>query len=101
MQYQVLVENLNPHSFVASVIGVADCRADGCTEEEAVAKATAALTERLTRSKIITIHVDLPDVEPHPLLKYAGRFKADPTFDDYLAEIEKYRQELDVERDSG
>jgi hypothetical protein len=99
MQYQVLVENLNPHSFAASIIGVADCRANGRTEEEAIAKATAALSERLARGRIVTIDVNLPG-EEHPLLKYAGRFKDDPTFDEYLAEIEKYRQELDAERDS-
>ena len=79
---------------------MADCRVNGRTEEEAIAKATAALSERLTRSRIVTIHVDSPGEEEHPLLKYAGRFKDDPTFDEYLAEIEKYRQELDAERDS-
>ena len=32
-----------------------------------------------------------------PWIKYTGMFKDDPQFDDFLAEMESYRQELDSE----
>lgn len=31
----------------------------------------------------------------NPWIKYTGMFKDDPQFDDFLAEMESYRQELD------
>jgi hypothetical protein len=38
-----------------------------------------------------------PKAEENPALKYAGIFKDDPTFDDFLADIETYRCQLDKE----
>lgn len=32
-----------------------------------------------------------------PWVKYAGMFKDDPDFDDFLAEMEAYRREIDAE----
>ena len=33
----------------------------------------------------------------NPWIKYAGIFKDEPQFDEFLTEIESYRQELDIE----
>ncbi|NET15918.1 MAG: hypothetical protein F6K08_25390 [Okeania sp. SIO1H6] len=33
----------------------------------------------------------------NPWIKYAGMFKDDPQFDEFLGEMESYRQELDSE----
>jgi hypothetical protein len=33
----------------------------------------------------------------NPWIKYAGMFKDDPQFDEFLTEMEFYRQELDTE----
>jgi hypothetical protein len=104
MQYQVLVENGNQNGFVASVIGMPDCRVEGQTEEEAIAAVKTALTERLSRGKVVTIEVEssqqLRIGEPagltdNPWLKYAGIFADDPTFDDFLEKMAQYRREED------
>ena len=102
MQYQVLVQNQTQNGFVASVIGIPGCDSEGRTKEEAVAAVKAALAEKLTQSELITIDMDLPSVSAteHPLLKHFGRFKDDPTFDDNLEEIAKYRRELDAEEEA-
>ncbi|MEP7339528.1 MAG: type II toxin-antitoxin system HicB family antitoxin [Acidobacteriota bacterium] len=98
MQYQVFVQSYANNGFVAAVIGMPDCLAEGQTKEEAVANAKAALQSRLSQGEIVTI-----DVEPsagqadNSLLKHFGRFKDDPTFDDYLADIEAYRRQVDEE----
>ena len=47
-----------PDLFVASVLGVEDCVGEGRTREEAIAKAKAALVDRLARGEIITIDVE-------------------------------------------
>ncbi|MEP7339523.1 MAG: type II toxin-antitoxin system HicB family antitoxin [Acidobacteriota bacterium] len=96
MQYQVFVQNQSNNGFIASVIGMPDCLAEGRTEEEAIEKAKAFLSSRLAQGKIVTIDVG-PQAEENPALKYAGIFKDDPTFDQFLADIEAYRRQLDEE----
>jgi hypothetical protein len=101
MQYQVLVQNQNNNGYVAEVIGVLGCSAEGQSEEEAVAKVTDALRARLAQGKMVIVEVGSTQTGENPLLKHAGRFKDDPTFDAVMAEIEKYRRELDAEADAG
>jgi predicted RNase H-like HicB family nuclease len=98
MRYQLLVQSQPDHSYVAAVLGVPDCVAAGQTKEEAIANAKAALTNRLAKSEIVTIEVESPaQSEENPLLKHFGRFKDDPTFDDFLERIAEYRRQVDEE----
>ena len=97
MQYQILVKPENQNGFVASVIGLPECRAEGKTKEEAIEKAKQALNAQLAESEIIMVEVEAPAAKQHPLLKHFGRFKDDDTFDDFLAHIEAYRRQLDEE----
>jgi hypothetical protein len=96
MQYQVLVQHQPDQSFLAAVLGVPDCSGEGQTEEEAIAKAKAALEARLAQGKVVTIEVDLRNGHvDNPLLKHFGRLKDDPTFDDFMEKIAEYRREVD------
>jgi predicted RNase H-like HicB family nuclease len=95
MQYQILIKNGQHNGFLASVIGMPECKAIGATKEEAIENASRALREHLAQAEIVT--VDIPTRIENPLLKHAGRFKDDETFDDFMAEIAKYRRELDAE----
>ena len=95
MEYQVFVKNVAAQNFVATIVGLPDCRAEGGTEDEAVNNARAVLNEQLTQGKFVSITVN--ETQLNPLLKHAGRFKDDPTYDAVLAEIENYRRELDAE----
>ncbi len=99
MEYQVFVQNVAEKNFLATIVGFPDCKAQGTTEEEAVAQAKAALSARLSHGKFVKITVDEATQLSayNPLLKHAGRFKDDPTFDVVLEEIAKYRRELDAE----
>jgi hypothetical protein len=94
MQYQVLVESHPDKVYVASVIGLPDCVAEGQTKEEAVANAKAALVSRLAQGEIVTIEVELSEIPRcgNPWLDNYGRFQSDPTYDDFLAEIEAGRR---------
>lgn len=98
MQYQVFVQNQANNGFIASVIGLPGCLAEGETKEEAIAKAKTALQAHLAQGEIVTIEVE-PTIgqEANPLLKHFGRFKEDTTFDDYLADIEAHRRQVDEE----
>ncbi|HEX8999646.1 MAG TPA: type II toxin-antitoxin system HicB family antitoxin [Blastocatellia bacterium] len=96
MQYQVFVQSQANNGFIAAVLGMPALLAEGQTKEEAVANAKTALQTRLAQGEIVTIEVATLE-EENPLLKYAGVFKDDPTFDEFLAEIEAYRRQVDEE----
>jgi hypothetical protein len=42
-----------------------------------------------------------PQPEENPWLAIAGSLSDDPFFDDYIAEIDRYRQELDSQEESS
>jgi len=94
MQYQVLVESRPDKVYVASVIGLPDCVAEGETKEEAVANAKAALVTRLAHGEVVTIEVEHSEINRsgNPWLDNYGRFQSDPTYEDFLAEIEEDRR---------
>ncbi len=86
MQYQIFVQNQADNSFIAAVIGMPDCIAEGQTREAAIANAKATLQSRLAQGEIVTIEVEGPNqtVSGNPWLESFGAFKTDPTFDDFL-----------------
>lgn len=97
MQYQVLVQNLPDGLFSAFVIGIPDIVAEGATEEEALDKAKTLLKERLAIGRLFTIEVEgaPAGVVANPWLETHGSLRDDPTFDDWVKEIAKYRREVD------
>jgi len=102
MQYQILIEHPNQNGYVASVIGLPNCVAEGATEDEALNRVKLRLKARLAQSKIVTVEVDVPvrGMTGNPWIDSAGVYKDDPTYDEFLEEIAKYRRELDVEMEA-
>lgn len=111
-QYQVLVQQSSERHFVASIVGLSNVIADGQTEEEAISNVKAALSSQLTGAKMVTIEVEPShdtsfnlrsknisthsrDDESNPWVKYLGVFADDPTWEEFQAEIETYRKEVD------
>lgn len=104
MQYQLFIQNPAEQKFVASVVGMPMVSGEGVTEAEAIAQAKAALESQLATGKFVTIQVSSvtqPDESVNqatdPWLKYLGLFANDPTFEDFLAEVAAYRQQVDEE----
>ena len=102
MKYPIFVQSQSENGYVAAVIGLPDCVAEGKTEEEeeeAVTNAKEALKQRLSQGKVYVVELEggysLP--EDHPWLKTCGRFKDDPTWDEFQENIAAYRRELDAE----
>lgn len=92
-QYQVLVRSGSADLFVASVLGIEDCIGEGQTREEAIAKARAVLVDRLARGEIVTIDVENGSMLAANVWKEeAGRFRDDPTFDEFVVETESERR---------
>ncbi|MBS1791774.1 MAG: type II toxin-antitoxin system HicB family antitoxin [Acidobacteria bacterium] len=99
MQYQVFVQTVANNGFIAAVIGMPDCLAEGHTKEEAIANAKTALQSRLAQGEVVTIEVEEPirNASGNPWLDSFGAFKDDPTYDDFLEKIAEHRRQLDEE----
>jgi predicted RNase H-like HicB family nuclease len=97
MQYNIFIQNPTENHFTASVIGVPDCVAIGKTKAEALANVKSALEEQLAQGEIVTLDLQLPvssaELSQNPLMKFAGMWANDPTFDDFVAEMKKMREE--------
>jgi hypothetical protein len=107
MNYQVFIQNPAEKKFMASVVGLPNVTANGVTEREAIDKLKVILNSRFKNGKLVTIYVpqrvDLLTEEnsekSDPWIANMGIFEDDPTFDDFLAEVNTYRNEIDATRD--
>ncbi len=104
MQYQIFVQNPTDRTFMASVVGLPNVTANGITEKEAIDKLKDILDAQFKNGKLVTIDIDVPsegspERSPEkidPWIANMGIFKDDPTFDDFLAEMKAYRNEVDT-----
>ena len=96
---------------MASVVGLPNVTADGVTEKEAICqrqhfvndKLKVILDAQFKNGKLVTIDIDVPselsEEKSDPLLDNMGVFQDDPTFDDFLLEVNNYRNEVDLIED--
>jgi predicted RNase H-like HicB family nuclease len=109
MQYLVILEK-HDGAYTATVPALPGCCSQGVSEEEALHNIRAAIAETLARVTITTVEVEETPKEVaiqskedsvHTWAKYAGMWKDDPSFDDFLAQIEADRRQLESENSSG
>jgi predicted RNase H-like HicB family nuclease len=102
MQYQVFIQNHSDRQFIASVVGIPNCIAEGDSREEAIANAKKILEEKLARGELVTIEIPKTTTQTtDPWLKHLGVFENDPTFEDFLEEVTAYRQQVDDRGDEA
>lgn len=96
MQFQVVVKSYTKNKFIASIIGIPNTTVEGDTKEEVIALAKAAIETQLASGELVTIEVgkERSQQQIDPWLKHMGIFASDPTFDDFLAEVAAYRQQV-------
>jgi predicted RNase H-like HicB family nuclease len=94
VNYSVLIEE-KEGGYQATVWGLPDCQVFAPTREDAIENLNELVNTRLQNIEIITAEIKQPS--QHPWMKFAGKYKDDPQFDDMLADIEAYRRELDAE----
>ncbi|MBW4510284.1 MAG: type II toxin-antitoxin system HicB family antitoxin [Scytonematopsis contorta HA4267-MV1] len=95
--YSVLVEE-KEDGYQATVWGQPDLFVSASTREEALKNLNELVNTRLQNVEIVTAVIEAPKSE-HPWMKFAGKYKDDPQFNDMLADIEAYRRELDAEQE--
>ncbi|WP_310488389.1 hypothetical protein, partial [Chamaesiphon sp. VAR_69_metabat_338] len=89
--------------FMASVIGLPNLTANGMTEKEAIDKLKVILDAQFRNGKLVTIDIDIPskvtEERNDPWIDNMGIFQDDPTFEDFLTEVNNYRNEVDLTED--
>jgi predicted RNase H-like HicB family nuclease len=87
----IVLEDKQEEGFLATVLGLPDCKAQGNSRQEALDNVQKVLFDHLQGSEIVEIDIE------HSLLKRAGIFQDDPQFNDMLEFIEADRRKLDAE----
>jgi len=97
MQIPVLVERVKGNGYCARGTEPFAVSAKGATREEALAKLREKIQTRLKNGmEIVGLEVG---PQPHPLAEFAGMFKDDPLFDDWVKAIAEYRRQVDNDPD--
>ena len=95
MTYDVILRKTK-NKYVARVRDWPEVIIEEDSREEAIAQIKAQLSEYLSQPPEV-IQIDLkPVVHGDNLwLQFAGMWADDPTWDDFVAEVKAYRQEID------
>ena len=78
--------------FTAELLGLSDLSATAETREEAVELLRGLLRERFESGSLQWVDVS----RENPLMSRFGYAKDDPHFEEYLEEIRKFREEMDL-----
>lgn len=98
MEIPIVVEPVNNHGFRARSGEPLACSVEAPTADEAVDKLREHLKAQLKAGARL-MSLELPG-SPNPWLAGAGMFRDDPLFDEWQAEIERRRRELDADPDA-
>jgi hypothetical protein len=91
MQHLIHLHPEPSGQYTAYAVGIPELQAAGATPIEAVERVRAMLAEWVQRGRLLRVEVP----EENPILRCVGDGKIDPDFQEYLAEIRRYRQEED------
>jgi predicted RNase H-like HicB family nuclease len=94
--YDVLVTRETDNRYIARVLALPNVSAIGESESEALEHLRTAITEIQSRSHIVQLEIPSTGVEDNPWLRFAGMWKHDPSWEEFQAEVEAYRKEIDA-----
>src|SRR5262245_45892714 len=98
MNIDVFVEPVAGNGYVAKSGEPLPLRAEGATEEEALAKLKSALQLRMNTGRLVSLPIG---PEPHQLAKFAGIFPPDdPIVQKWLEVMAENRRQADQDDDS-
>ena len=104
MKYMVLLQKEKDNSgFIATAPALPGCQTRGTTEQEALDNIRTRMAETLSRARVVSVEVEMPDAEggEHPWETFAGMWKDDTTFDGFLSEIESERRKAETEDETA
>jgi len=96
MHCTVIVRPEGGNRFVACPLGLPQLQTTAASEQEAVEQVKQKLDQWMNGARIV--EVDLPT--GNPWLDFAGSSADDPDWEEYQAEIKRYRAAVDAEYDA-
>lgn len=90
--YQVLLRKQPANGYIATALGWPNCQVSAPTRDEAVEQIRNAIADLLKAGEIIDLDISTPII-PADYADTFGAFRDDPTFAEFVAEVDLYRQE--------
>lgn len=93
MSYSVLLQDQSPKGYRATLLAWPGVEVEAHTRKDALDQMRVAIAKLLADGEVVELEVshDQPII-PAPYQETFGMFRDDPTFSDFLAEVESYRQ---------
>lgn len=94
LKYDVMVEQTNGKGYTARLLAWPETVVEAPTREKALQQMRALLLERLAKADIVTLEIQPTEIG-HSWAPFAGMWADDPSFEEFQAEIQRYRREVD------
>ncbi len=96
MTYEVILRK-KQNKYIARVREWPEVVIEEETREAALAQIKQQLMAYLSQApEVVPIELEVRTSAEHPWLRFAGMWADDPTWDDFVAEVTAYRQEMDA-----
>ena len=92
MTYRVLLSKQPTNGYIATALNWPDCQVTAPTREEALMQIQVAIADLLATGEVVDLEIPTPAI-PASYADTFGMFKDDPTFVEFVEEVNKYRQE--------
>lgn len=91
MLYQILLQKEPANGYIGTALGWPNCQVTAPTRDEAVEQIRATIEDFLRAGEIVNL--DIPtSIIPASYSDTFGTFRDDPTFAEFVAEVNRYRQ---------
>lgn len=98
VNYEVGIKRLKNGKYQTFVLDYPSLKASANSKDEAIKKLSKRIQEFLQETEIIQLEIEI-NKPKDPWMKFAGMFKDDPQFDEFLQAIQDYRNEIDAEEE--
>lgn len=95
LKYDVMVEQTNGKGYTARLLAWPETVVEAPTREKALQQMRVLLLERLAKADIVTLEIQ-PSEIGHSWAPFAGMWADNPDLEEFRAEIERNRRELDA-----
>lgn len=96
MTFDVILQQQGENNFIARPVLWPDSSVKGASQQDALSQVRLLIRDLLARTQLVQVEVDYPETEEeNPWITTSGIFSDDPTWDDFIAEMAQYRQEVE------
>lgn len=93
MTYPILIRSKPNNGFVATALTLSNIEVEAPTREQALAQIRQVISDTLAQGELVNLEI----AEPKPIIASSyddlfGMFKNDPTFPEFVEEVEAYRR---------